>query len=128
MQFCSRHWDALRDAIRQRGLFDLVSKSGEEITGKQFEELQSGQVTRTTFDPLMVAHNAIVSRALDIAGLSLLVTNEDGTDRCPLCWLKTGHDEQCKIEGCTHSFEPWIGFAADDVRKEAIRLGLMAEA
>jgi hypothetical protein len=127
VKFCATHWSALRQAIHDRGLSDLVSKSTEEVMGRTVEELKAGETSKTTFDPLMGAHNAIVSRALDIAGLSLMAPNEDGSQRCPLCWIQKGHDEHCQEIGCKHSFEPWIGYAADDMRKEAIRLGLMAE-
>jgi len=127
MQFCTKHWSGLKDAIRERGLQQLVASSSEEGFAKQVEQLESSTVTRTTFDPLMGAHYAILGRALEVAGLSLMLQNEDGSDRCPLCYLQAEHDKHCTTEGCGHSFEPWIGYAADDMRKEAVRLGLMAE-
>jgi len=127
MKFCMKHWDALKEAIRARGLDGLSAKTGETVVAKQVEELKAGESSKTTFDPLMGAHNAIVVRALDIVGLDLLTGGEGETEKCPICYLQAGHDATCKEEGCTHSFEPWIGFAADAMRKEAIRLNLMAE-
>ncbi len=126
MRFCQKHWEALKSAIAERGLDGLCAKSVDEIARKQFEELKSGAVKASTFDPLMGAHNAIVSRAIEIVGLGLLIPAEDGVEKCPLCHLQAGHDATCTEVGCTHSFEPWIGFAANDVRAEAVRLGLMA--
>jgi hypothetical protein len=128
MKFCTRHWEALRTAIKDRGLDGLVAKSGEEVVKRLSKELDDGESHKSTFEPLMGAHNAIVMRALDIVGLNLMARNDDGSDRCPICYLQASHDEGCKEEGCKHSFEPWIVYAADDARKEAVRLGLMAEA
>jgi len=128
MKFCMIHWDRLKTEIQNLGMEPLMAKTGEDVMAKMVQEVEVGQTTKTTFDPLMGAHNAILSRALDIAGLNLMMQNEDGTDRCPLCYLQQQHDLSCKEEGCTHSFEPWIGFAAKDMLAEAKSLGLMSEA
>ena len=76
----------------------------------------------------MGAHNAILSRALDVAGLNLMMPNEDGSERCPLCYMQAEHDAHCKEPGCKQSFETWIGYAADDAKAETVRLGLIASA
>lgn len=124
MKFCQAHWDKLKQAIDDRGLKTFVSQSGEQAVTRAMNELE-GAANPKSFDPLMTAHLAIVGRALEIAGLHLMVDNEDGTDRCPLCFLQANHDATCKQEGCTHSFEPWIGLAADDMLTHAKELGLV---
>ena len=124
MKFCARHWDALKAQIKAYGLDGLIAKSGEEVASKMMSELEAGS-KKSNFDPLMAAHNMIVSRALDIIGLALLASNEDGSERCPLCFLQKGHDENCKELDCKHSFEPWVEYAAKDALEEAKRLGLV---
>jgi len=128
MKFCQTHWDALRAAITERGLFGLVAKSGEEIVRKQIAEIESGETSKTTFDPLMGAQNTIVSRALFLVGIDILLPNEDGTERCPICHLQAAHDAACEDASCTASYDTWIGYAADKMRDEAVHLGLMATA
>lgn len=81
MKFCQTHWDALRSAIRDRGLYDLVAKSGEAIVNKMAEELKAGAATATTFDPLMGAHNAILSRTMTGRRSARSATSRLGTMR-----------------------------------------------
>ena len=128
MKFCEDHWNKLRAEIKNLGMGSLVAKSGEEIMAKQIEEL-TGSASKSTFDPLMAAHNLIFSQALQTAGLDLLVQNEDGTDRCPLCYLQTAHLAACKEPGCTWTYEmTWIPGACGEALEEAKRLGLVSEA
>ncbi|HXN30594.1 MAG TPA: hypothetical protein VN894_01985 [Polyangiaceae bacterium] len=129
MKFCVPHWEKLRANIKERGLFDLVAKSGEEIHGRMVAELESGP-TKTTFDPLMGAHNMIVRRVLDTVGLDLMLSNEDGSEKCPICYIAAGHAAQCKDPTCKVDaawYERWLGLAADDALTEAKRLGLVGE-
>lgn len=117
MKFCLPHWDKLRKAISDRGLDSLNSKGGQEAA----ERMQKG-----AFDPLMNAHNAIVGNALDHqgGGFALMTANEDGSDRCPLCYLASMCPE---CQPCEH-FEKWIEFAADEQKKAALSLGLLVSA
>lgn len=112
MKFCATHWTALREAISSRGLDGFISKNGEEAAKRMAEG---------TFDPLLAAHNAIVSQAVRVAGLGIMVN-----EGCPICSLNEGHKEQCKEPGCSFSYEPWIGYAADESLEQAKKLGLVA--
>lgn len=125
MKFCGRHWEALREAIRGRGLYDMVAKSGEDVVARMTKELGDGETTKTSFDPLMGAHNAIVSNVMNVVGLAVMVQNDDGSDRCPLCFIQSEHDANCKQVGC-EPYDKWIDRAADDMRAKAVDLGLMA--
>ncbi len=79
MRFCQPHWEQLKDAIRERGLFHLVADSGEAAVERLAEEAK-GEATIATYDPLMDAHNMMVVRAIECGGLSVL-----RGDTCPLC-------------------------------------------
>jgi hypothetical protein len=136
MQFCTAHWNKLRAAIEQRGLTGLVATSGEQAAKQMVDQLEEKKVTKQNFDPLMAAHNMIFSRAMDMVGLALMVDDEDGTPRCPICFVKRAHDEQvpkCEEPGCLWNTQEgvdayWIAGPADAVREEAVRLGLVASA
>lgn len=125
MKFCMPHWEELRAAIKARGLDSLVSKGGEQAIAKLTSELDKGEATKDTFDPLMGAHNAILTRALDMVGLELMSPNEDGSERCPLCFLISKCE--CTLgEGC--HFKHWIPSVADFMLEEAKRYGLVGAA
>ena len=128
MKFCTDHWTKLREKIAELGMESLVAKSGEEIRAKQAEDL-NGNAGKSTFDPLMAAHNMIVSQAMNLVGLDLMVANEDGTDRCPFCYLQARHIAACKEPNCTWTCEStWIPGACGEALAEAKRLGLVGEA
>lgn len=121
MKFCGAHWTELREAIDARGLGPLVSTSGTQAAARDANRL-SGSEAGKDYDPLMAAHWAIVNRALSIAGLVLMSPNDDGTDRCPLCFLITSCE--CTLgEGC--HYRGWITSVADFVREEAKQKGLL---
>lgn len=122
MRFCLPHWQELREAILAQGLESLIAKDGEEIAARLHSELEEG-AKKTNFDPLMAAHMAILSNALSVAGLVVMSPNEDGSERCPLCYLvgncPCGRGNECP-------YRTWIYRAAEDMRTEAIKLGLLS--
>jgi hypothetical protein len=127
MKFCQNHWNILRKAIDDRGMGHLVAKSGEECVKKLVADIE--QPSKSTFDPLMGSHNMILSRALHDYGLEIMMQNEDGSDRCPICFLDAKHKESCIDPGCTWIYEKsWIQGVADDALIEAKRLGLIGDA
>lgn len=90
----------------------MVAESGEEAARKLGAQLQEG-VTIDSFEPLLAANMAIISNTVQVAGLSVFAPNEDGTERCPICflvWLHSG----CTRPGCDMDYETWIDLAADD--------------
>lgn len=76
MKFCRPHWEALKQAIKDRGLYDQVATSGEEAA----QRFANG-----TPDPLMDAYTRISFRAVDYVGMGLMMHLPDGTEPCPVC-------------------------------------------
>lgn len=121
MKFCEAHWTELRAAIESRGLMSLVSTSGAQAAARDANRL-GGSDAAKDYDPLMAAHWAIVNRSMSIAGLTIMHPNDDGTDRCPLCFLITSC--QCTLgDGC--HYRGWITSVADFVYAEAREKGLV---
>lgn len=106
MKFCLPHWNQLKDAIKARGLGDMIAASGEEAV----KMLTSPQDKIENFEPLMTAHNILVHNALNAGGMYLLGQKEDGTDYCPIC------------EAEEHGATGWIEQAADMVAERAREL------
>src|SRR5579859_4119178 len=87
MRFCDPHWKKLRAAFKERGLDKYVAKDGAQAA----LDLIEGKP-----DPLMAAHNAILSNVMDRVGLEVMMPNEDGTERCPLCYIqKLARESAC---------------------------------
>lgn len=124
MKFCQAHWDDLKTKIEAAGLGRFVAKSGEAVMNKLVDDLQGAGDAAANFEPLMGAHNAILSNALNVAGLAVMVQNDDGSDRCPICFLidncPCGRGEECP-------FRTWPQRAVDDQVAEAKRLKLIPE-
>lgn len=117
MRMCMDHWNKLRDAIRERGLYSLVADSGEKAASNLVNEVKDG-TSIDNFDPLMRAHNGILAKCMEMAGpylLEMMQPKEDGTEHCPLCWHQAKHEELCTEEGCTYSHDQAIPWAADGV-------------
>lgn len=110
MKFCQNHWDKLRAAITDRGLFHLVSGSGMEAVEKLVDSAITQQTNIQNFDPLMAAHNMIYSNALSRVGFSLMALNDDGTQKCPICIVGS------HCAGCEAIAEDWINKASDGVK------------
>lgn len=115
MKFCQEHWEALKKAIDERGLTPFVAADGAEAVKRMTGESPK-------FEPLLHAHNAILSNTLRIAGLEVMAPNEDGTERCPLCFLigrcDCGRGEECP-------FRSFITKAADEALEGAKHFGLI---
>lgn len=107
MKLCQNHWNALKEAIENRGLAPLVSKAA---TAQRMMENMKGDTTKENYNPLMAANFAIWSNGLQAFGLSLLATD----NICPLCLLdlhaKDCHDPNCKNK---ETSVDWIGHVAD---------------
>lgn len=82
MKMCQIHWDALKQAITDKGMFHLVSKDGHELLDRMKKELNE---EFAQFDPLMSAHNSIVSAAIAAGGIGIMGRDENGNEYCPLC-------------------------------------------
>ncbi len=86
MQFCKPHWDALRDAVEQRGMSHLVARSGQQAHEDAVAQLE-GSDDLQNWDPLMAAHWAISSRVLRAVGLDLMFGQ-----KCPLCLVQQDYE------------------------------------
>lgn len=112
MKMCDPHWIKLKAAMNERGLEKYIAKSGEEA-------MQG--VMESKADPLMSAFFGIVHHAMEIVGLELMSPNEDGSDKCPLCFLQqlartetcTCGDPTCTPENRVENIERWIEYAAN---------------
>lgn len=127
MKFCQHHWDALKQAIKSRGLFDLVARDGHEALEQAVGELKGEPKTLKNFDPLMSAHWQIVNNAMETLGaiganpLALMASDPDHPEcECPICYLNylsEEHDRTCTEPTCTKKkglrFDDWIQKAAD---------------
>jgi hypothetical protein len=111
MRFCADHWASLRAAIDERGLDHLISDGGPELMRRTVDQLK-GDDSLNSFDPLMAAHNMILSNVINAAGLVIFTPNPDGSERCPLCYLNQNCN--CPEENCA---DKWVDFAADGVKK-----------
>lgn len=109
MKLCENHWGELKKAIDERGLTNFISPSPEAATKRMAAEIQ-GTARPETFDPLLYANNAIWNNALNVAGLEVMTPNEDGSERCPVCFLL--ETCPCKKEDC--SYKRWVEYAAND--------------
>jgi len=103
MKFCEKHWEQLRQVIKDKGMWNLVSDSSQEVMSELITELKNEE---HKFDPLMAAHNAITTAALDGGGLYLLSVDEDGNHYCPLCEVEKHIGDNV--------VENWINGSTDD--------------
>lgn len=110
MKFCNPHWEELREAIKSKGMWDLVSRNGEEAVKRLSDEDKKPE----SFDPLMSAHNMILGNALKAGGLYLLQG-----DYCPLCELDKNNDKMGE-----HS-KDWIEGATNGCLEHCRELGLV---
>lgn len=110
MQFCMPHWETLKTAIKDRGLYALVADNGEGAMSNIASELTDGP-SIDNFEPLMGAHNAIISNLMKIDPGVFFI------DGCPLCYANKMHSEGCTVIECegTAYYDKWIDNAADDM-------------
>ena len=115
MRICQTHWDKLRAALKERGLDHLGAKSGKEAVDDAVTQLSGGD---TDYDPTMACFYMISSKGLEIGGLYMMGTDEQGNERCPIC--------ECVAHGAgDENF--WINGPADAALAEARSRKLVPE-
>lgn len=120
MKFCQDHWDRLREAIKERGLGEYIAEGGHEAASRMAGQVDARKVTKANFEPLMGAHNAILSNAMGLVGLEVFADGAGGPHLCPICYLNETHARECKDPKCTlgpTGFDAWIDYAADGQAK-----------
>lgn len=115
MKFCEPHWEQLKDKIKELGMWDLVSKGGQDLAERMQAEISGKGDGKWNFDPLMSAHNMIVTNAVRAGGLYLL----EG-DLCPLCELDKNK------EAMKEDSTVWIEKAAQGALEYCREKGLVA--
>ena len=123
MQFCTRHWQALRQAVKDRGMDHLVAASGTQAAMDAVAQV-TGTDTLDNWDPLMAAHWAIASRVMQAVGLLAL---SEGF--CPLCEVQRDYEKVSKLP----EFDPerhmspefWVNDCMDAMLAYARQQGLM---
>jgi hypothetical protein len=112
MKFCEPHWQSLREAVEATGLGALVAESGQQAARNLASEATEGP-TFDNFDPLMTAHNAILSGAMSLIkerynqnALMVMADDEEHPEwACPICalnWCHAEHDRLCVQDGCNY--------------------------
>lgn len=138
MKFCHTHWDQLRKAIDDRGLTPFIAKDGKVAVAQLTKQIETGDDTKATFDPLMSAHWSITTnamQALDRVGINPLYLLSDGSEApdgrndCPLCELNYLHEQGCTNPDCTldkkRGYDWMIDRAASDALSQAREYGLV---
>lgn len=98
MKMCDEHYEKLKEAVRVKGMWHLVSKSGAEAVRR---------INSPVFDPLLDCCLRIYTNAVRSAGLYILEFDKEGGEYCPLCELDKYGKEQ--------NSDDWINQATDDV-------------
>lgn len=114
MKMCQPHWEELRAAIDARGLTPLVADGGKQAMRNIESEVNDGS-TIANFDPLMAAHNAIWSNCMNLAGLTVMAPNDDGSERCAYCYILAEAPKHGVADG---RFDNWIDLAADGAKRQ----------
>lgn len=125
MNFCTSHWEKLKEAVTKHELFHLVAKSGEELAGKMKKEIDEKFVVP---DPLMTACMMLTSRALEIGGNYLLLSlDENGKAFCPMCELNKNADmkEAPLPKGFTTVSDFWMDSCVEAIKKDFIKKGYL---
>ena len=111
MRFCAFfHADELRGQVISKGMGGLIADDDGNVVERARAELAIAAPV-ATYDPLMVAHWAIVGKALEEGGVYLMFDRPgDGGEYCPLCEVEDAGVREGKVglslawmEGCTDS-------------------------
>lgn len=127
MKFCEKHWTAIREAVRARGLGHLISATGRDAVARTMAELQ-GKAEPDDFDPLMSVTWMIYGKGVQYFPYLMFGPEpERGLPDCPICEAVRRHPTPCP-HGCTaEAYERWwIDGPADAALQLAREKGLVA--
>ena len=105
------HWEQLRQAIKARGLWDLVCdrQQDQEQPPKMLEMMRANKLK--DFNPLLFAAYNLYVGALQRAGKTMLERDEQFNEKCPCC--------EAQRHGCVD----WVDKAANGAAEHATRIG-----
>lgn len=101
MQWCVEHWTQLRLKVEASPIASLIASSGERMAENTARDIESGETTLDTFDPLMGAYWAMIAFISESMGpggaIAVLVL-----EGCPICKVDDVHQKLCKDDPCTY--------------------------
>ena len=97
--FCQAHWDRLRTEIDNQGLNRFTSNSGIMVCDK-LNNWYGGQYTEANFEPLMLAHNRIIT---------VMLENYGKYEGCPLCCIVEARQSEIADDCLTGSVGDLLG-------------------
>ena len=107
MKWCQEHWDAMKEKVRELGMWHLVAPNAEAAIEAMKEDIEAAgehRESKAAFDPLMSAFWAINGRALAMGGLYIM-----SEPVCPLCELDKHAPSDAPIpEGFASHAAAWI--------------------
>ena len=118
MKFCDKHWDTLKTAMRDRGLWHLVSKTDDEarVTFDLMAKAHIDGALPVSYDPLLDVADAMSQVAVRRYGLEIIGLTDDGCHVCPVC-VTEARDKMG--ESILHGF-------ADGARKFCLDVGYLS--
>lgn len=125
MKMCQPHWNKIIQAVKDRGMWNLVSPSTEVALEGVKDQLEGREAP---FDPLMSCNNMIFSRALELGGLYLMFG-----ELCPICEAMLARKDMVDPDiGRPYTPEEeeswWIDGPADACLSRCRELGLVPKA
>lgn len=118
MQMCQPHWEQMKQAVKDRGMWHLVARDGKEAVDAAVRQLE-GEENASDWDPLMAMNWNFFSAALEYGGLGVMGEDENGNQYCPLCLAKN-HGEVPEMD------KMWVDGCADAMLGHAREAGLVA--
>lgn len=114
MKFCKQHWSDLSEAIKTKGMWHLVPKSGEAAAEAMQKEIDK-TATPKDYDPLMSCHWMIFNNALAGGGPYLMTAQPNGEPYCPLCEVdRVKPGGEGAVQWIEHATEGALGFCREN--------------
>ncbi len=117
MRCCQAHWDMMKHAVKDHGMWPLVSPDAETVVDDATKQLKG---IDTPFEPLMSMYWHWMGCALKEGGLYLMGSDgpHDG-HYCPICEYEKHAEGFVAIEA--------VGSVAQQMREYCLQEGLIAK-
>lgn len=114
MTLCERHWQALREAIEERGMSALITSDADTLGKRVMQGIKSGHESVASFDPLMTGFMLIMGNTIELLGVEALMIDDDTKEGpCAICLLVDLHEKACSDPNCEADYETWVDKAAE---------------